>query len=164
MAKPQAEFVSILDRQVNDTDLTIKNLPPGSYVATVQGYKLDKSSKKQTEFVEFTMKIVEAQNDVDEDALDEYLTNADGSRKKLTDCTIRSPYYLTENALPRLRIFLDHLEGNKPGDKESKAFRISYSQAIAESINKTCVIFVKHKPWQSGEGVSARVSGSAIAE
>lgn len=81
MAKHQAEFVSILDQQVNDTDLTIKNLPPGSYVATVQGYKLDKSSKKQTEFVEFTMKIVEAQNDVDEDALDEYLTNADKSRR-----------------------------------------------------------------------------------
>ena len=59
-------FESILDRPSAEIDRTVKPLPVGSYVAIVQGQpRIDKSSKKQTEFSEYTMKLLEAKDDVD---------------------------------------------------------------------------------------------------
>ena len=165
MAKAQPEFVSILDQPSDEIDRTIKQLPPGTYSAIVQGPpEFGRSSKKQTEQVTFKMKILSAGDDVDEDALDEYLLRADGTSQKLSECTISYIHYPVEKAMPRLMTFLDHLDGIKPGSKEAKGVKDSPRQRIAEAVGKSCLITVRHEPWLSGEGVSARVSGSAIAE
>ena len=162
-AAKQPTFSSILDQPSSEIDRTTKQLPIGSYTAVVVGQpRIDKSSKKQTEFSEYTMKILEAHDDVDEAALEEYLTNADGSKKRLTDCTIKNTYYHTEGSIGRLLTFLDHLDGIKPGD--AGEIDASPRQRMSEVAGKSCVIHIRHEPWQSGEGVSARVSGTSIAE
>ena len=83
------------------------------------------------------MKILEAKDDVDEDALEDYLTSADGSTRKLSDCTIKNTYYITENSMARLMTFLDHLDGIKPGQKGPKD---SPRQRISEAPGKQCII------------------------
>ena len=156
-------FESVLDRPSAEIDRTVKPLPVGSYVAIVQGQpRIDKSSKKQTEFSEYTMKLLEARDDVDEEALEDYLTLADGSKKKLTDCTIKATFYHTEGSIGRLLTFLDHLDGLTPD--EAAEVDASPRQRMSEVAGKSCVIHVKHEPWQSGEGVSARVAGTSIVE
>lgn len=157
-------FQSVLDTPSSEIDRTVKQLPVGSYLAVVQGLpRIDKSSKKQTEFSEYTMKILAAQDDVDEDDLAEYLSNPDGSKRKLTDCTIKNTYYHTEMSIGRLLSFLDHLDGIKPGDDTSH-IESTPRQRMSEVAGKQCVIHVKHEPWQSGEGVSARVGSTSVAE
>ena len=159
-----ATFASVLDMPSNEIDRTVKQLPIGSYLATVVGLpRIDKSSKKQTEFSEYTMKINEAQEDVDESDLEEYLTNPDGSKRKLTDCTIKNTYYHTEMSMGRLLSFLDHLDGIKPGD-DLDDMTATPRQRMSEVSGKQCIIHVKHEPWQSGEGVSARVGSTSVAE
>ena len=156
-------FESVLDRPSAEIDRTVKPLPVGSYVAIVQGQpRIDKSSKKQTEFSEYTMKLLEARDDVDEESLEDYLALADGSKKKLTDCTIKATFYHTEGSIGRLLTFLDHLDGLTPD--EAAEVDASPRQRMSEVAGKSCVIHVKHEPWQSGEGVSARVAGTSIVE
>lgn len=158
-----SKMESILDRPSNTIERQTKPLPRGSYLAMVQGQpRFDKSSNKGTEFVEFSMKIMEAQEDVDEDDLKEYLTDASGKKKSLTDVVVRNTYYLTENSTFRLVSFLDHLDGITP-DKVDEVEETS-RQRIAEATGKSCIINIRHEPWQNGEGVSARVASTAIAE
>jgi hypothetical protein len=162
-APAKATFSSVLDMPSSEVERIAKPLPVGSYLAVVQGQpKIDKSSKKQTEYSEYTMKILEALDDVDEDALGEYLTAMDGSKKRLTDCTIRNTYYHTENSIGRLATFFDHLDGitpDKAGDVDA-----SLRQRMGETAGKQCVIHIKHEPFQSGEGVRAVVASTSIAE
>lgn len=162
-AATQPNFTSVLDQPSCEIDRTVKPLPQGSYVAVVVGQpRIDKSSKKQTEFSEYTMKLLEARDDVDEESLDEYLTSADGTKKKLQNCTIKATFYHTEGSIGRLLTFFDHLDGLEPN--VAHEVEASPRQRMSEVAGKRCVIFVKHEPWQSGEGVSARVTGTAISE
>ena len=159
----QPTFTSVLDLPSSDIDRTVKPLPQGSYLASVVGQpRIDKSSKKQTEFSEYTMKLLEAKDDVDEDALADYLTLGDGSKKKLTDCTIKATFYHTEGSIGRLLTFFDHLDELTPD--QAGEVEASPRQRMSEVAGKSCIIHVKHEPWQSGEGVSARVSGTSIVE
>ena len=62
-------FGAILDRPANEIQRP-KPLPVGTYVCVVVGLpREDKSTKKGTEFVEFTMRPIEASTDIDEDDL-----------------------------------------------------------------------------------------------
>ncbi len=154
-------FASVLDMPSSEVERIAKPLPVGSYLAVVVGQpKIDKSSKKQTEYSEYTMKILQAYDDVDEDALEEYLTGMDGKTKKLTDCTIRNTYYHTENSIGRLATFFDHLDGITP----DKAGEVDESLRMGEVPGKQCIIHIKHEPFQSGEGVRAVVASTSIAE
>ena len=161
-AATQPSFTSVLDLPSSEVERTAKQLPMGSYLAVVQGQPtIDKSSKKQTEFSAYTMKILEAKDDVSEDDLAEFLTNLDGSKRRLTDCTIKAVFYHTDASIGRLATFLDHLDGLSPD--EAADVTESLRQRMAEVAGKQCIIHVKHEPWQSGEGVTARVTGSSIA-
>lgn len=161
MAQPQ--FSSVLDQPSNLVDRVSKQLPVGSYTAVVSGPpKIDKSTKKGTEYSEYTMKILEAGEDVDEAELDEFLTKADGTKKRLQDCTIRATFWHTDEALGRLARFLDHLDGLSPEDAAQETKKLK--QRVDESVGKTCIIHVKHEPWQSGEAVSARVASTSLIE
>ena len=164
MANTQPSFASVLDAPSNEIDRTVKQLPVGTYVAMVQGLpRIDKSSKKQTEFSEYTMKILEAKDDVDEDDLDAYLTNKDGTKRTLQDATIKATFYHTENSIGRLLTFLDHLDGISKRD-DADSIEATPRQRMSEVAGKQCCIHVKHEPWQSGEGVSARVDSTAPVE
>ena len=62
-------FSNILDKPATDVERP-RPLPVGTYLTVIQGLpRYDKSSKKQTDFVEFTHQIVSALDDVDPDEL-----------------------------------------------------------------------------------------------
>ena len=158
-----ANLQKILDMPSNQIDRAPKALPTGWYIATVQGQPEYGESKQQaTPFYNFEMRIVDAYKDVDDDAMEEFLTLLDGSNRVLNEVIITNTYYLTPKAMGRLAQFLDHLEGLKPNDAAKETAKVS--QRISETNGKTCLIHIRHEPWQSGEGVSARIDQTMIYE
>jgi hypothetical protein len=158
-----ANLQKILDMPSNQIDRAPKALPMGWYIACVEGQPEEgESSQKGTPFLSFIMRIVDTYKDVNESALEEYLTGLDGSTKELSEARLKNTYYLTASAMGRLLLFLDHLEGLKPSDAAKE--KASTSQRIAAVNGKTCLIHIKHDPWQSGEGVSAKVDQTMIYE
>src|ERR1035438_8203509 len=119
MAQAQANFGAILDKPSNEVERP-KPLPQGSYTCAVKGLpKYDKSSKKQTEYVEFNLQPLAAGEDVDQDDLNAWMAKVDGSTRKLNEANIRATYYITEDALWRLKKFLDDCGV----DEEDKSLR-----------------------------------------
>ncbi|HOA52104.1 MAG TPA: hypothetical protein PKI05_07590, partial [Thermogutta sp.] len=86
-------FASILDESPTEIDRP-KPIPTGTYLCRVQGSPVyDKSSKKGTPFVQFTLKPISAEDDVDEEDLAEM--------GGLDNKTLRLTFYLTEDAVYR---------------------------------------------------------------
>jgi len=151
-ASTRPNFGSLLDKRPDEIEKP-KPLPEGSYLWVVQGMpRMDKSSKKQTEFVEFTLKCLQAGDDVDKEALAEILGD-----KSLGEVTQRATYYLTDNSLWRLKEFLEHCGIDMD---ESESLRI----AIEETPNCQVVAFINHEPSQDGSSIFARLGKTALAE
>lgn len=152
MAKPQPStphFASVLDMPASEIERP-KPLPVGSYICVVQGQpRIDKSAKKQTEFSEFTLKLLEALDDVDTDALE-----AIGGIK---DKTTKVTFYHTENSIYRLKEFLEHCGV----DMEDG---ISLRQLIAEAPGKQVVAHIVHEASQDGEAIYAKVKNTTAVE
>lgn len=158
-------FGSILDRAPSEIEKP-KPLPPGSYITVVVGQpRFDKSSKKQTPFVEFQHKILSASEDVDPDDLKAYLSMADGSTRKLTDVTVKNILYDTPAAGYRIKQFVQDC-GLDVGDEETgdKGEYDTLREAVEETSGKQVGIFIKHEPFQDGSGVQARVDRTFVIE
>ena len=140
-------FGSILDRAPSEIEKP-KPLPQGSYITQIVGQpRFDKSTKKQTEYVEFTHKLLAAQEDVDEDEL-----KALGGVK---DKVMKNTFYLTEGAAWRLKEFLEHC-----GIDEADSLR----EMIEETPGKQVGIFINHEASQDGTSVFARVGKTFVVE
>lgn len=147
MAKPATKsstpnFGALLDTPSSEVERP-KPLPVGSYVCMVLGQpRYDKSAKKQTEFVEFTLKFLSAEDDVDADELKEM--------GGVADKTIKDTYYITETSLWRLKDFLTSCDLDVDGDESLRAL-------IEETPGKQVGIFIKHEASQDGQSIFARV-------
>lgn len=157
MASPN--YASLLDKPASLDDRP-KTQPQGSYLCVLKGLpRYDKSSKKQTDFVEFTAQVQQANtHDVDQDDLEAWLTKSDGSKVKITDKTLKLTYYLTENSIFMLNDFLDHCGIDDADGTKSRRERID------ETPNAEVVVFIRHEARQDGQGVQARVGKTAPAE
>jgi hypothetical protein len=147
-------FGTILDRPASEFKRP-KPLPVGTYVCVVQDLpRRDKSTKKGTEFVEFTLKPVEASSDVDEEDL-----KAMGG---FTNKTLRVTFWLTEDAAWRLSKFLvDDLQIEaEDEDGEEK----SLNQMCSEVVNRQVLAYVKHQASDDGTTTYAQVSTTAPVE
>lgn len=151
-------FGSILDRAPSEIEKP-KPLPQGSYTTLLVGQpRIDKSTKKQTEYREFTHKILSAGDDVDEDDLKAYLNGPEGSvPKKLTDITMKSTYYITESAVWRLKEFLEHCGIDMDAVE-------SLNEALDETPGKQVGIFIGHEASQDGTSVFARIGKTFVVE
>ena len=99
-------------------------MPVGDYVCVVsKDIRQDKSKVKSTPFVEYTYKVLEALESVDTDQLDEWLTKKDGSKKKLSEVTIKDTYYITEGSLWRLEDMLKACLGEDSDMSMEQAIR-----------------------------------------
>jgi hypothetical protein len=142
-------FSSILDRPSNSIEKP-KPLPVGTYLAMTKGLpREDKSAKKQTPFVEFSMQLLQAADDVDQEALQAVL----GS-KALNEITMKNTFYLTDDAAWRLQKFLEADLGIEGGD-------VSLRQMISSSPGRQCLVSIKHEASQDGTSVFARIDGTA---
>lgn len=90
------DFTSLLEKRLDDVDAPAL-LPQGSYVMTIAGYRTGESAKKKTPYVEFDLKISSAMDDVDQEEL--------AKVKNLQDKTLKTQFYLNEDALFRLKDF-----------------------------------------------------------
>lgn len=142
-------FTSILDEQPTEISRP-KPLPAGTYTCVVQGQpRYDKSSRKQTDFVEFTLRPVSAEEDVDQDELNE----SGGLEGK----TIRATYYLTEDAVYRLDEFHEHcgIDISEPASRRARN---------EECVNATVIAVVKHRASDDGQRIFAELARTAAAE
>lgn len=89
-------FTSLLDKRLDDVEAPAL-LPQGSYIMTIAGYRTGESAKKKTPYVEFDLKISSAMDDVDQEEL--------AKVKNLQDKTLKTQFYLNEDALFRLKDF-----------------------------------------------------------
>lgn len=168
----QGTFSSILDRSPKDVERP-KTMPIGSYIWIIKGmYKQDKSTKKGTEYVEFT--IVPqgpVQNDsgenldVDPEQLDEALSRRDGTKSAIQSKSQRFTFYLTENAIFRLEDFLRHCGFEIPTEQEKKNLSEAeldelptFKQMLAETPNRSFGGYVSHKPSDDGTQMYANVT------
>lgn len=147
-------FSAILDEPASTTERP-KPLPVGTYECVVKGLpKFDKSSKKQTDYVEFTLIPMAPLDDVDQEALTEALNRPDGSSRRLQDFTIRATFYLTEDAKWRLKKFLEDLGLNVNEG-------LTYTQLIQQAPNCSVLASLKHEASEDGEAIFARLSKTA---
>lgn len=146
MANPN--FGSILDKPTTEIERP-KPLPVGTYTCVVKGLpRFDKSAKKGTEFVEFTLQPLQASEDVDADALE--------SMGGFANKTIRATFYLTEDSVWRLKKFLvDDLEID-----EDDTLRPMIDQAPGKQVNAT----LRHTASQDGQSVYAELASTAPVE
>ena len=139
-------FGAILDKPASDIERP-KPLPTGTYVCVVKGLpRYDKSSKKQTEFAEYTLQPLQAGDDVEEEALQEM--------GGIANRTIRATYYITEDALWRLKKFIEDC-GVEIEDGHS--LREYCEQLQGRQVLAT----IKHRASDDGQSVFAELAGTA---
>lgn len=142
-------FSSILDESPTEVSAPVP-LPQGVYLCMVTGTpRYDKSSRKGTDFVEFTLRPIAAEADVDETELNE----AGGLEGK----TIKAVFYLTEDGIYRLDEFHSHCGV----DLEDGQSRRSRNDMI---VNSEVRVFIKHEPSQDGTRIWARFNRSLPME
>lgn len=150
------DFAGILNRQSGDVERP-KPLPIGEYTWKVKGLpNYDKSAKKGTPYVEFTCVPIAAMDSVDADDLQESLSRKSGV-KQLSDMVQKLTFYLTEDALWRLKEFLTNDLGIEEGEKTLAAM-------IDEAPNSEFIGTVKHTPTNDGKGVFANIGSTAPVE
>ena len=159
-------FAPILDRKPGQVERP-KQLPIGSFEWLTKGIpRFDKSTQKKTDFVEFTVvpqgpvKNDEGENlDVDQEALDEVLTRTNGDKIAIQSKSQRITFYITEDAVWRLKEFLRHLgfdipEEGEADDEDAPSLR----QMISESANRRFGGYISHKPSDDGTQMYANIT------
>lgn len=148
-AQASPNFSSILDEAPSEVDRP-KPLPVGTYTTIIQGLpRFDKSTKKQTEYVEFTHKILAAGDDVDQEEL--------ASMGGIKDKTMKNTYYLTEASKWRLDEFLTHCGINLDGESSRR-------EMVEQTPGKQVGIYVTHEASQDGTAVYAKIGKTVIVE
>ena len=92
------DFNSILNKKVNEVEAPVQ-LPVGSYLLSVVGYKFGTSSKQQTPYVQFEFGVSSAGEDVDQEQLSKV--------KNLQERRLTANFYITEDSLFRIKDFLE---------------------------------------------------------
>jgi hypothetical protein len=145
-------FGSILDTPSQSIEKP-KPFPVGTYLWSVKGLpRQDVSAKKKTEFVEFTLQCLQAGEDVDQEALAEFLKG-----KSIGEKTTKLTYYITEDAIWRLKDFLDHC-----GIEDDEG--ITLRQRISGTPG--CQVFgtMKHEVSEDGQTIYAKIGSTAAVE
>jgi len=142
-------FASILDEAPTEINRP-KPLPVGTYVCVVQGQPVyDKSNKKGTPFVEFTLRPIHAEEDVDADDL--------AAMGGLENKTIKATFYLTEDAVFRLDEFHQHcgIDLDEPASRKVRNDSVVNAQVRA---------VIKHEMSQDASQTFARLARTAMAD
>jgi hypothetical protein len=153
--KDTPDFSSILDTPATEVTRP-KPIPQGTYLGMTKGLpRYDRSTKKGTPFSEYTIQLLEAQKDVDEDALREALTKGNGEIIPLRERSLRLTFYHTPDALWRLVKFLKDLGLEAEDDK------VSVGDLEQESPGRQVYVHVKHTPSDDGETMFANIDKTA---
>lgn len=144
----------------NATKEDIKDVPPlpvGTYLAmTVGPHQMVKSTQKQTPGVEFTIRLLQPRDDVDQESLQAHLSAAS---RTLPDVTLKHTIWDSPYAATALRDFVYEtlaIEDSMP-----------IKQALSETPGRNFLLHMKHRPFDAGGGVMrirAEIDSTARAE
>lgn len=151
MAAPN--FASVLDRPSTEV-VRPPACPVGNYICAHQGLpRRDKSSKKQTEYVEFQLKPISVvEGTVDAEAVAELGGLGNFPNFRLT-------FYMTEKSGYRLKEYLQDdlkLEWN---EDETTLWEVAQTTA-----SQQVMVTLKHTPTEDGKGVFHEIASTAPVE
>jgi hypothetical protein len=142
-----ASFQEILNQPANAEPPSA--LPVGTYLMIVDGQpEIAQKGKNNNYCVTFNMKPIQAQGDVDQQALHDAL-----KEKALQDKKVKHTMWLTDDAAWRLDQFFENL-----GLDRSKGNR---SALIGESMGKQVLVTLSHQTSDDGKQVFAQVKNTA---
>lgn len=148
-------FESILDMPISELTRP-KPLPQGTYKTVVRGLPaIGKSTKKGTEFSEYTLQILEAYDDVDTDALEATLTKGNGEVQRLQDRSLRLTFYHTPASGYRLGDFLSKDLGIEAKDEKGRPRKPR--DMMQDAPGRQVAVHVKHDPSPDGETMYANI-------
>lgn len=151
------QISDILDKPATQIDRP-KPLPVGTYTWMVVG--MPRHDKDKTgnmyEYVEFVVKCLSAFDDVDEEALAEWATKADGTSRELKDFTLKMKFYKTVDSLYRLQEFITHCGCAD----ENKSVR----QCLDDMPNAQFVGAIVHSASKDGTTVYANIGKTGPVE
>ncbi len=132
----EVNFSELLSVQVESVERP-KSFPVGHYEAIVAGHEMGKSSQKETPFVRFQVKLIGPAEDVDEDLFDE----AGGMEALRERKPIPLTFYLTKDAMFRLREFLENT-------MELSCAARNFDEVIPETTNVALKVHIAHRAGQ----------------
>lgn len=154
-------FSSVLDIPSSEVSRP-KPMPQGTYLCLVKGLpRIDKSTKKGTEFSEYILQIMEACDDVDQEALQESLTKGGGDIVSIRERSLRATYYHTEDSRWRLKKFLNDLGIEEQDEKGNELTLWDRMQMVP---GRQVYAHVKHTPSDDGETMYANIDKTAPVE
>jgi len=130
-----ADFKSLLSKPMDEIERP-KPLPAGTYVGRIVKYDFAESQEKKTPYLRYTVQPEEVGDDVSP----EDLAGVDMTKKQL-----RKDFYLTNDAMYRLKEFLESCGIDVTGR--------SLGEAIPESRNARVLMGVVQRPSQDGTEV-----------
>ena len=122
------DFTTLLNKSIDDVEAPAL-LPQGSYMMTITGYSTGESQQKKTPYVEFNLKILAANEDVDQEEL--------AKVNNLQDKTLKTQFYLSEDSLYRLKDFLSKAGLEIAGK--------SFSEVLSEIAGAQIIGIVSHR-------------------
>ena len=144
-----ANFQDILNRPAEEIKPPV-TLPMGSYHTIVMGLpEQGQSSKKKTDFLKFTHKIIAALDDVDPDAVAEF--QQDGV--SLAGQEVDNTFYITDKSAFMLKEFLENC-GIDLGGR-------TIAEGLEDVPNAEVIIHIKHEATEDGKRVFAKVGSTA---
>ncbi len=143
-----ANFADALNRKADDVEKP-KPLPVGTYLCTIAGPpEMKEIGQNNTPAAIFAVKVVAPQGDVDMEAL-----NAMGGA---AGKSLRQTFFLTEDALYRLKDFLTEACGIEANGR-------TLGEMIPDAVNRQFLATVKHRPSPDGTQIYAEIGTTARA-
>lgn len=146
-----ADFKALLSQQVQSVEAP-KLFPIGNYDAICGAHELLESSKKETPFVRFQVKLVGPREDVDPDDFEE----AGGMEKLQSRSALRYDFYLTPDAYFMLRQFIEN-------SLDIQCSERSFDEVLPETEGVPFIANIRHTPGQREGSMYMEIAGHAIA-
>lgn len=144
-----ANFQDILNRPSEDIKPPAV-LPMGSYHTIVVGLpEQGQSSKKKTDFLKFTHKIIAPLDDVDPDTIAEFQQDGETIAGQEVDNT----FYITEKSANMLKEFIINCGVDLTGR--------SIAEGLDDVPNSEVIINIKHEASDDGKRVYSKVGSTA---
>lgn len=141
-------FQDILNTRVDDVEKP-KPLPVGTYLCMINGAPtIGPIGEKQTLAAKFQLKPLQAQGDIDQQALSEAV-----GTKSLGDRVINHTLFLTGDALWRTKEFLQHAGVHTEGR--------TIGESLSDVVNRQLMVKIKHRPAPDGSQIFAEVGSTA---
>lgn len=122
----QTNFAELLNTKTDDIERP-KPVPPGTYLFSIKEFKFDNVGQNQNPACIYTFQFLLPDEDVDQDEFQEF-----GGQPKLASRTHRETFWLTPDAMFRLKDFLAIL-----GETSGRTLQACISESVGQQFKAT---------------------------